>query len=109
MNTLNSHPKPTQNPRPDRRVSLGLKLPVAVIGLLFIALVVFSYLSIQLSQQALVNTLKKELEDQAIAKVGNIQTDLLIAKTMALDLATVAEIENLDEAVLIQVIGGILR
>ncbi|MBN8655145.1 MAG: GAF domain-containing protein [Anaerolineae bacterium] len=95
--------------RSGRRVSLGLKLPAAVIGLLLTALIVFSYLSIQLSQQALLNTLKGELEDQAAAKVVSIQADLLIAKTMALDLATVAEVETLEEADLIQIIRGMLR
>lgn len=109
MNALKTTPLPMKNPGSGRRVSLGLKLPVAVIGLLLVALVIFSYLSIQLSRQALLSTLKGEIEDQAVAKVGSIQTDLLITKTMALDLAAVAEIENLEEADLIQVIRGMLR
>ena len=109
MNTVSNIPQPMKTPRSDRRVSLGLKLPAAVIGLLLAALIVFSFLSIQLSQQALLNTLKGELEDETIVEVVSIQTDLLIAKTMALDLATVAEIENLEEAELIQIIRGMLR
>jgi GAF domain-containing protein/HAMP domain-containing protein len=109
MNTVSSNSQAMKTSRSGRRVSLGLKLPAAVIGLLLTALIVFSYLSIQLSQQALLNTLKGELEDQAAAKVVSIQADLLIAKTMALDLATVAEVETLEEADLIQIIRGMLR
>jgi GAF domain-containing protein/HAMP domain-containing protein len=109
MSAFSNIPQPMKTSRTGRRVSLGLKLPVVVIGLLFVALVVFSYLSIQLSQQALLNTVKGELEDQTLAKVVSVQADLLIAKTMALDLATIAEIENLEEADLIQIIRGMLK
>jgi GAF domain-containing protein/HAMP domain-containing protein len=94
--------------RSSRRISLGLKLPIAIIGLLFIALVIFSFLSIQLSQQALVDTLKSELQDQVETRVEIIQSDLLIAKTVALELAIFAEIESISESDLLRIIQSTL-
>ena len=81
----------------NRRISLSLKLPMAVIGLLLIALAVYAFLSIRLSQQALVSTLEEELQGQASTKVEVIQSDLLVAKAIASQLAAFAETENFNE------------
>ena len=70
-----------------RRISLSFKLPLAVISLLLISLTVYTFLSIRLSQQALVATLRNELQDQVTTKVEVIQSDLLVAKAIASQLA----------------------
>lgn len=54
-------------------------------------------LSIRLSQQALVSTLQGELQDQVTTKVEVLQSDLLVAKAIASQLAAFAETEYFDE------------
>ncbi|MEY2819458.1 MAG: hypothetical protein RL275_2921, partial [Chloroflexota bacterium] len=80
-----------------RRISLSFKLPLAVISLLLISLTVYTFLSIRLSQQALVATLRNELQDQVTTKVEVIQSDLLVAKAIASQLAAFAETESFEE------------
>lgn len=81
----------------NRRFSLGAKLPLAVIGLMLVALTVYTVLSIQLSQQALVTTLREELQSQVATQVEVIQSDLLIAKAVASQLAAFAETEHVED------------
>lgn len=85
-----------QSDSSNRRVSLGAKLPLAVIGLMFVALTVYTVLSIQLSQQALVSTLREELQSQVVTKIEVIQSDLLIAKAVASQLAAFAETDHVE-------------
>jgi GAF domain-containing protein/HAMP domain-containing protein len=98
-------PDPDQNRASSRRISLGLKLPTTVIGLLLVALVIYTFLSIRYSQQALVATLENELVEQTLTKVEVIQSRLLIPQAVALELAAYAESESIEEADLI----GMLR
>jgi len=93
----------------NRRISLGIKLPLSVIGLLFIAGSIFTVLSIRLSQKALTDTLNLELQDKAAAKVEVIQSDLLIAQSVSLQLASFAETESIEEADLIQMVRNTLK
>ncbi len=95
--------------RQNSRLSLSVKLPLAVIGLLLIALVIYTVLSIRLSQQALADTLQSELQDQVEAKVEIIQSDLLVAQTISLQLATFAESGTIQESDLIQMLRNTLR
>lgn len=107
---------PLQAPSPNqergvkskRRVSLSVKLPFAVIGLLLVALAIYAYLSIQLSQQALIATLKDELQGQVTTKVEVIRSDLLIAKAVASQLAAFAETKNVEEAEVLQMLQNTL-
>ncbi|MCB0102180.1 MAG: GAF domain-containing protein [Anaerolineales bacterium] len=104
--------EPIQSPldsQKNRRISLGIKLPLSVIGLLFIAGSIFTVLSIRLSQKALTDTLNLELQDKAAAKVEVIQSDLLIAQSVSLQLASFAETESVEEADLIQMIRNTLK
>ena len=71
-----------------RRISLSFKLPLAVIGLLLVAFIIYTYLSIRLSQQALIETLRGDLQDQAADKVEIIRSDLLVARAFAVQLAS---------------------
>lgn len=99
-----------QNPSPStaNRISLSLKLPLAVIGLLLVALIIYAFISIRLSQQALVETVREELQDQAFNKVEIIKSDLLIAQAVALQLASFAETATLEEAEVIQMLRSTL-
>ena len=92
-----------------RRLSLSLKLPLAVIGLLLVALIVYTILSIRLSQQALVTTLRDELQDQALTKIEVIQSDLLIAKAVASQLAAFAETDNVEDSDVLQILQSTLE
>lgn len=96
-------PTPTNNTSRNnegsgRRISLSLKLPLAIIGLLLISLAIYTFLSIRLSQQALVSTLRGELQGQVETKVEVIQSDLLVAKAIASQLAAFAETEDFEES-----------
>ena len=108
MNDTRYTPKST-NSVSNRRISLSFKLPLAVIGLLLIALTIYTFLSIRLSQQALLDTLRDELQDQATTKVEVLQSDLLVAKAIASQLAAFAETENVEESDLIQILRSTLR
>lgn len=96
-------------PQTGRRLSLGFKLPLAILGLSATALLLFAYLSIQLSQQALVETLQNELQDQTRSQVQIIQLDLLISQTVAVQLAAFAEASSPDEADIVNLLQSSLR
>ncbi|MBK6793088.1 MAG: GAF domain-containing protein [Anaerolineales bacterium] len=109
MRKLRDTTKPvirTNEPRnvDSRRFSLSLKLPSAVIGVLIIAFTIYTFLSIRLSQQALLDTLREELQDQAAAKVEVIRSDLFIAQAVAKQLAVFAETDSINDANLKQIL-----
>ncbi|MBV6393895.1 MAG: hypothetical protein KPEEDBHJ_03140 [Anaerolineales bacterium] len=93
----------------NRRISLGVKLPATVIGLLLVALGVYTFLSLRLSRQALVDTLEDELLKQTLTKAEVIQARLLIARSVALDLAAYAETETVGESDLISMLRATLN
>lgn len=93
----------------NRRISLGVKLPATVIGLLLFALGVYTFLSLRLSRQALVDTLEDELLEQASTKAEVIQARLLIARSVALDLAAYAETETVGGSDLISMLRATLN
>ena len=109
MSISNRPLTPSQENQPGRRISLAIKLPIAVIGLLLISLSIFTYVLLQVARQALKDTLQNELQDQVAAKVDVIQSDLLIARTIALQLATIAETRNLEDADVTQAIQSTLQ
>jgi len=102
-------PKQERGGASKRWVSLSIKLPLAVIGLLLVALAIYTYLSIRLSQQALITTLRDELQGQVSTQVKVIQSDLLIAKAVALQLAAFAETKNVEEAEVLQILQNTLN
>jgi len=108
MNRTSSQPNASST-FPSRRISLGVKLPIAVIGLLLIAFVIYTFLSVRLSQQALTNTITEELESQVITKVQVIDADLLIAQSISLQLASFAETGTIEESDLIQMLRNTLK
>ncbi len=103
------------SPTPDRRglfgrrLSLGIKLPATVIGLMLTALIIYTGFSIQFSQQALVDTLKEELTRETSTKVEIVQSKLLIARAVALELAAYAESGSLNDPELMRMLQNTLR
>jgi len=109
LSSRGTSPKGDRGALSKRRISLSIKLPFAVIGLLLVALAIYTYLSIRLSQQALVATLREELQGQVTTKVEVIQSDLLIAKAVASQLAAFAETKNVEEAEILQILQNTLK
>jgi GAF domain-containing protein/HAMP domain-containing protein len=93
---------------PTRRIALGIKLPGAVIALMLVALMIYTYLSIRFSQQALRDTLKNELTGETLTQVELIQSKLLVARAVAQQLAAFAESDTIEEAQLIRMLRGTL-
>lgn len=113
MNNMERIPSPsdlvTANVSPPtRRINLGIKLPGAVIILMLAALTIYTYLSIRFSQQALVDTLREELTSESLTQVELIQSKLLVARAVALELAAFAESETIEEAQLIRMLRSTL-
>lgn len=106
---MNDSTQKTTSNTAKRRVSLSLKLPLAVIGLLLVAMAIYTFLSIRLSQQALVDTLREELQDQVTTRVEVIQSNLLIAQAVSSQLAAFAETENIEEADVLQILQNTLE
>lgn len=113
--TERKHSSPAPNPTLGRkgffgrRVSLGIKLPAAIIGLMLTALIIYTVFSIRFSQQALVDTLKEELTRETLTKVEIVQSKLLIARAVALQLAGYAESGSLNDAELLRMLQNTLK
>ncbi len=104
---LLSAPEPESTQR--RFVSLGVKLPTAVITLAFLALTIYTFLSIRFSRQSLVETLEEALSKETVNKVEIIESKLLVARAAALQLAAYAESETLQDADLLRMLRSTLR
>ena len=102
-------PAPKLDSPPGRFLSLGVKLPAAIIGLTFLALVVYTILSIRFSRQALVETLRESLTKETADKVLIIESKLLVARAVALELAAYAESETLADADLLRMLRSTLH
>lgn len=102
-------PAPGLGAKQKRFLSLGIKLPAVVIGLTFLALTIYTYLSIRYAQQALVETLQESLSKESVTKVEIIESKLLIARAVALELASYAESETLESAELLRMLRSTLR
>lgn len=92
-----------------RRVSLGVKLPLAVIGSLLIAFAIYTFISIRISQNALTQTLQSELQAQVVSKADVLQSNLIGARNVALDLAAFAESSAFAEENVLRVIHNTLE
>lgn len=102
-------PAPGMDPVRRRFLSLGIKLPAVVIGLTFLALTIYTYLSIRYSQEALVQTLEDSLSKEASTKVEIIESNLLVARAVALELAAYAESETLENAEVLRMLRSTLH
>ncbi|MBL8062541.1 MAG: GAF domain-containing protein [Anaerolineales bacterium] len=92
-----------------RRTSLGTKIPVAVLGLLLVSYILYAVISIWLAQQALIDTLSDELQEQANSQAAIIQADLLTARAVAQQLAILAESATLEEEGVLNILQNTLK
>ncbi len=95
MNKTISSPPSNQNVQQSGfRIPLSFKLPVVVIGLLFISFLLFIYTGTQLAEQTIINILSDELQEYAASKAEGIELRLSTAKSVAIQLAAIAETEE---------------
>jgi GAF domain-containing protein/HAMP domain-containing protein len=80
------------------RLNLGVKLPLMIMGLLSLAFVAYTFLSIRATRATLINIVQNELSAQAESKAEIIRTNLVWARNVAIDLAASAETIGYDEA-----------
>ena len=66
----------TNNTPPPPRTSIGIKLPLIMIGLMLFAFLVYTYISIQISQGSRTNNIKEELQAETSDNVKIIQSIL---------------------------------
>ncbi|MBI1795203.1 MAG: GAF domain-containing protein [Chloroflexi bacterium] len=91
-----------------RRLSLGIKLPLMVIILLLFAFLISTLLSVNAAQSALTDTLQGELTAQTASKAELIRSNLIWTRGVAIDLAAAAEVNNYDEAGIMNTIRNTL-
>ena len=87
----------TNNTPPPPRTSIGIKLPLIMIGLMLFAFLVYTYISIQISQGSRTNNIKEELQAETSDNVKIIQSTLKEAQTFATSLSTAVENGKYDE------------
>ena len=110
MNETNRlSPTPGLDPAKKRFLSLRIKLPATIIGLTFLGFTIYTYLSIRFSQQALVDTLRETLSRETVTKVEIIESKLLVARAVALELAAYAESGTLEDAELLRMLRSTLH
>lgn len=78
--------------RPRRWLSIRWKLPLAVIALAILSSAIYAIASFQISQKTLAENIRQTLETQAATEIKTIQADLLVAQSIASQLATFSEI-----------------
>lgn len=93
----------------NQNISLGIKLPLAVIGLLLVAFIFYTFVSIRLARTALTSTLQTELQAQVESKVELIQSNLIRSRNVALDLAAFSESSNYEEEDILNVLQNTLE
>ncbi len=93
----------------NRRLNLGVKLPLFAIILLSLAFVVSTFLSVSATRTALIDTLKNELGTQTESEAEIIRGHLIWTRGVALDLAATAESVNYDEETILKSIRSTLE
>ena len=83
---------------PPPRTSIGIKLPLIIIGLMLFAFLVYTYISIQISQGSRTENIKQDLQAETSDSVKIIQNTLKEAQTIAINLATAVETGQYDES-----------
>jgi GAF domain-containing protein/HAMP domain-containing protein len=91
-----------------QRTNISLKLPVIVITLLLFAFTIYTFITIRITQGSTVDALREELTAETSAKVELIRVTLTGAKTVAVNLAAVAESANYEEDEILRVIENTL-
>jgi len=81
----------TNIPDAQQKTSIGLKLTLISVGLLLMAFIIYTIISIQIGQASLATSLEEDLQSQTIKTVELIQIRLTEARTVAGNLAIAAE------------------
>lgn len=98
----------TELSAPPPRTSIGIKLPLIMIGLMLFAFLVYAYISIQINQGSRIENLKEDLQSETADKVKLIQSTLNEGQAVAISLATAVETGQFDENRLRQIIQSTL-
>lgn len=88
----------------EHRLSLRIKLPFVVIVLTVLSLLTTTILSIQRSRSALINTLQDNLIKQTTLNAEHIRSYLIWTKSMAVDLAAAAEVNDFSKEAILDTI-----
>ncbi len=97
MNQLDQSPTNNTESSLPPRTSIGVKLPLIMIGLMLFAFMVYTYISIQISQGSRTDNIREELQAETSDNVKIIQNTLNEAQTVAVSLATAVETGKYDE------------
>ena len=97
MNQLDQSPTSNIESPPPPRTSIGVKLPLIMIGLMLFAFLVYTYISIQISQGSRTDNIKEELQAETSDTVKIIESTLKEAQTVSSSLATAVETGKYDE------------
>ena len=105
------HPQKATTPLNNRRVrlSLGIKLPLIALLVLAIAFLVSTILNLRAAQSTLISTLQGELAAQGDSKAELIRSNLIWTRSVAIDLATSAEVIEYDQLTILRVIRNTLK
>ena len=79
-----------------------------VIVLLLVAYLISTILSVNATRTALIETLQNELTNQSVASAELIRSDLVWTRSVAIDLAAAAEVNNYDEQTILNTIKNTL-
>ncbi|HMZ07184.1 MAG TPA: GAF domain-containing protein [Anaerolineales bacterium] len=90
------------------RTSLGVKLTLFVIGLLFFAFILFSIITIQVSQGTLVDNLEQDLRRNNLETIALIQNKLLETRTITVNLASAVQSGRYNDAELQKLLTDLL-
>ena len=99
---------PSRLPFGFRRMSLGIKLPLIVIGLSALAFLISTFLSVRTSESALIGNLQKTLQEQAVSQADLIRSHLIWTRSMAVDLAAQAATVDSSESDQLKIIEATL-
>jgi len=105
QNIANKEEAPLQT----QRTSIGIKLPLIVIGLMLFAFLVYTYVSIRVSQGSLIENLKEDLQADTKSKIDSIESTLTGARTIAVNMASAVQSGTYDENSLDLIIQNTLK
>ena len=94
---------------PPPKTSIGIKLPLIMIGLMLVAFLVYTYISIQISQGSRTDNIKADLQADTSDIVKSIQNILKEAQIVSASIARAVETGKYDEESLNLLIKSTLK
>ncbi len=108
MNQTNPSPTNSVETSSPPRTSIGVKLPLIMIGLMLFAFMVYTYISIRISEGSRTENIKEELQAETLDSVKSIQSILNEAQSIAASLASAVETGTYDDNGLRRIIQSTL-